>query len=143
MSQLVQGLGGLFVFRLAAAVAAVMGCLGLVLAIVGVYGMVSYSVSQRTNEIGIRMALGAGSNDILKLVSTEGLRVVSFGVTAGMLAAWALSRGVKSLLVGVNAADPITFVTVGALLTLVALAACLVPAHRAMRVDPMIALRHE
>ena len=143
MQQLVQGLGGLFVFRLAATVASVMGLSGLVLAIVGVYGVVSYSASQRTHEIGIRMALGAGRGDILKLISAQGLRMVGFGVAVGLLAAWALSHAMKSLLVGVNAADPIAFVTSAVLLTLVALAACLVPARRATRIDPMISLRYE
>ena len=143
MQQLVQGLGGLFLFRLAATVAAMMGLLGLVLAIVGVYGIVSYSASQRTHEIGIRMALGARRGDILKLISAQGLRMVGFAVAVGLLAAWALSHAMKSLLVGVNAADPITFVTVAVLLTLVALAACLVPARTATRIDPMISLRYE
>jgi len=143
MQQLVQGIGGLFLFRLAATVAAIMGFLGLVLAIVGVYGVVSYSVSRRTNEIGIRMALGAERAEILKLVSGRGLRLVGVGVAVGLVAAWALSRAMNSLLVGVNAADPITFGTVAILLTLVALAACLVPARRATRVDPMVALRYE
>jgi putative ABC transport system permease protein len=143
MQQLVQGIGGLFLFRLAATVAAIMGFLGLVLAIVGVYGVISYSVSQRTHEIGIRMALGAGRAEILKLISGRGLRLVGVGVAVGLVAAWALSRAMNSLLVGVNAADPITFGTVAVLLTLVALAACLVPIRRATRVDPMIALRYE
>src|SRR5215469_1643545 len=143
MQQLVQGIGGLFLFRLAATVAAIMGFLGLVLAIVGVYGVICYSVSQRTNEIGIRMALGAGRAEILKLVSGRGLRLVGVGVAVGLVAAWALSRAMNSLLVGVNAADPITFGTVAVLLILVALAACLVPARRATRVDPMVALRYE
>ena len=143
IQQLVQGLGGLFLFRLAATVAAVMGLLGLVLAIVGVYGVVSYSASQRTHEIGIRMALGARRGDILKLISAQGLRMMGFGVAAGLLAAWALSHAMKSLLVGVDASDPITFVTVAVLLALVALAACLVPARRAARIDPMVSLHYE
>ena len=143
IQQLVQGLGGLFLFRLAATVAAVMGLLGLVLAIVGVYGVVSYSASQRTHEIGIRMALGARRGDILKLISAQGLRMMGFGVAAGLLAACALSHAMKSLLVGVDASDPITFVTVAVLLALVALAACLVPARRAARIDPMVSLHYE
>jgi predicted permease len=143
MQQLVQGIAGLFLFRLAATVAAIMGFLGLVLAIVGVYGVISYSASQRTHEIGIRVALGAGSHDILKLVSRQGLILVAVGVGAGLFSAWALTRAMTNLLVGVSAADPITYVTVAALLTLVALAACLVPARRATRVDPMVALRYE
>lgn len=143
MQQLVQGIAGLFLFRLAATVAAIMGFLGLVLAIVGVYGVVSYSVSQRTHEIGIRMALGAGSNHILKLVSRQGFRLVGVGVGVGLLAAWALARAMTNLLVGVDHSDPMTFLAVAVLLTLVALAACVIPARRATRVDPMIALRYE
>jgi predicted permease len=143
MPQLVQGLGGLFLFRLAATLAAVMGFLGLMLAIVGAYGVVSYSATQRTHEIGIRMALGARRGDILKLISAQGLRMVGFGVGVGLLAAWALSHAMRSLLVGVNAADPLTFATVAVLLALVTIAACIIPARRATRVNPVVALRYE
>ena len=142
MQQLVQGIAGLFLFRLAATVAAVMGFLGLTLAIVGVYGVVSYSVSRRTHEIGIRVAVGAGRNDILKLVCRQGLELIGAGVCAGLLAAWALARAVASLLLNVRPADPVTFVSVAALIILVALAACLIPAYRATRIDPNSALRY-
>jgi len=142
MQQLVQGIAGLFLFRLAATVAAVMGFLGLTLAIVGVYGVVSYSVSRRTHEIGIRVAVGAGRNDILKLVCRQGLELIGAGVCAGLLAAWALARAVASLLLNVSPADPVTFVSVAALIILVALAACLIPAYRATRIDPNSALRY-
>jgi predicted permease len=142
MQQLVQGIAGLFLFRLAATVAAVMGFLGLTLAIVGVYGVVSYSVSRRTHEIGIRVAVGAGRNDILKLVCRQGLELIGAGVCAALLAAWALARAVASLLLNVSPADPVTFVSVAALIILVALAACLIPAYRATRIDPNSALRY-
>jgi predicted permease len=142
MQQLVQGIAGLFIFRLAATVAAIMGFLGLTLAIIGVYGVVSYSVSRRTHEIGIRVAVGAGRNDILKLVCRQGLELIGAGVCAGLLAAWALARAVASLLLNVSPADPVTFVSVAALIILVALAACLIPAYRATRIDPNSALRY-
>src|SRR5215472_12587973 len=103
-------------------VAAVMGLLGLTLAIVGVYGVVSYSVSRRTHEIGIRVAVGASRNDILKLVSRQGLALIGAGVCTGLLAAWALAHAMASLLLNVRSADPVTFASVAVLLTLVALA---------------------
>ena len=143
MQQLVHGIAGLFLFRMAATIAAIMGFLGLTLAIIGVYGVVSYSVSRRTHEIGIRVAIGASRNDILKLVYRQGLQLIGAGVGAGLLAAWALARAMASLLLNVSPADPGTFTGFAVLLTLVALAGCLIPARHATRIDPNSALRHE
>lgn len=143
MRQIVQGLAGLFFFRLAAALAAILGILGLILAVIGVYGVVSFSVSQRTSEIGIRMALGADRRDILKLVSRQGLRLVLFGVAAGVVAAWGFTRALTRLLVGISPADPATYGVVAIALAAVAFLACWVPARRALRVDPIVALRYE
>jgi putative ABC transport system permease protein len=117
--------------------------LALILATVGLYGLISYSVSQRVREVGIRMALGAQSGDVMRLVLGEGVRLTAIGVAAGVLAALGLTRWMQSLLFGVSAVDPRTFVTVAVLLTAVAIAACYVPARRALRTDPIIALRYE
>jgi predicted permease len=115
----------------------------LLLAAVGIYGMVSYSVSQRIREMGIRIAIGAERGDVLRLVLGQGAKVAVLGIILGIGAALGLTRLMSSLLFGVSATDPLTFAGVAVLLALVGLAACFIPARRAMRVDPMTALRHE
>lgn len=119
------------------------GALGLVLAVVGIYGVISYSVKQRTHEIGIRMALGAERAQVMRLILAHGLKLAVIGVVIGIGAAVGLTRLMSSLLFGVSATDPATFASVAVLLVIVALAACWMPARRAMKVDPMEALRYE
>jgi predicted permease len=143
MQQTVRGLGGLFILRLAASLAAALGFLGLTLAVIGVYGIVSFGMVQRTREMGIRVALGANRNDILKLALGSGLALISAGVILGAVSAWALTRAMAKLLIGVSGTDAATYATAVAAISAVALLACWIPARRATRVDPLVALRYE
>jgi predicted permease len=119
------------------------GAMALLLGAVGLYGVIAYSVSQRVREIGIRMALGAQQRDVMRLVLGEGMMVILIGLAIGLAGSLALTRFLSSLLFGVTPTDPITFACVAVLLALAALAACYIPARRAMRVEPILALRHE
>jgi putative ABC transport system permease protein len=130
-------------FRLGAGVAAAMGAIGLILAVIGLYGIVSFSAVQRTREIGIRMALGGTARDVLGLILRQGIRMVILGLAVGVLAALGITRVMTGILIGVSPNDPVTFVAVALLLAAIALAACWIPARRATRVDPGVALRYE
>jgi putative ABC transport system permease protein len=121
----------------------IFAALGLAVALLGVYGVVSYSVARRTQEIGVRMALGAARNDVLRMVLRQGLTLVAIGAIIGAAGALAATRVIASELYGVTPTDPWTFSASIILMLLVGCAACWIPARRAMRVDPVIALRYE
>jgi macrolide transport system ATP-binding/permease protein len=143
MTQALQGVNGFFFFRFGAQLTGTMGLLGLVLAVVGVYSVVSYAAAQRTHEIGIRMALGAEPRDILKMVLRQSVVIVVVGLGIGLAAAFAGTRAIANLIVGIKPTDPVTFVTVIVLLSTIALVACWIPARRATRISPLTALRYE
>jgi len=143
MEKALEGANGFFLIKMGAALAGVLGGLGLLLAVVGVYGTVSFAASRRRHEIGIRMALGAQPGSVLRLVMRQAVVLVAAGLGIGLLAALASMRVLSSLLINVSAFDPETYAAVAVLLLSVALTACFIPARRAARTDPLSALRHE
>jgi ABC-type antimicrobial peptide transport system permease subunit len=143
MTESLGGANGFMIFRVGALLASCIGGMGLALAMVGVYGVVAFAASQRTREIGIRMALGANRSQVLKLVLRQGVWVVLIGAVFGLVATFGISQAMSSLLVGVSATDPLTFVGATVFLVAIALCACYIPARRTMKLDPMVALRFE
>jgi ABC-type antimicrobial peptide transport system permease subunit len=132
-----------FTEKMTARLSSLFGLLALLLACLGLYGLLSYEVTRRTREIGIRMAIGAQSHNVVRLVLGKALLLIGIGAIAGIAVASGVTRLLTSFLYGVKAGDPITLLGVAALLALVALAACYIPARRATKVDPLVALRYE
>jgi len=143
MTEALDTLNGLLLFKLGAALTGCLGILGLILAVIGMYGVISYATVQRTHEIGIRLALGANPHEILRAVMQQGISIIAVGTLAGILLTFAAARVVGHFLVGVSPTDPFTYVGIALLLASVGLAASYIPARRATKVDPMVALRHE
>lgn len=142
MRQGLNTLNGLLIFRAGALLAAIMGCLGLTLAVIGLYGVISYAVSQRVHEIGLRMALGASRGSVFRMIYRESMRIVALGLGVGLIVALLVAKAVGSFVV-VSPFDPATFGTVVSALALAAMASCYLPVRRAMSVDPMVALRQD
>ena len=143
MEHMLEGPNGFFLPQMAAMFGGALGVLGLILALVGIYGVVSFAATQRTQEIGVRMALGAQPRDILRLVVGHGLRLIALGIVVGLAASFALSRLLANMLFGISTTDPTTFIAVPMILGAMALAASYIPALRATRLDPSVALRNE
>jgi len=143
MDRQLQGANGFFLFKLGARTAGALGVLALLLAVVGIYGVVSYAVNRRRHEFGVRMAIGAQRSDILSLILRQGLTLVAIGSAVGIALALAMAHAVSHFLMGVSPRDPLTFIGVPVVLGSVALVACYIPARRATRVDPVIALHSE
>jgi putative ABC transport system permease protein len=129
--------------RLNAVLLMIFACVALLIAAIGIYGVLSYSVSQRTREIGLRMAIGAQPGGVLLLIVRQGMAVALAGIAVGVAVAVAVSRVLSALLYGIQPRDPVTFLIVATVLALVALIACYVPGRRAARLDPVLALREE
>ncbi len=143
MEEALGGVNGYFLARMGTRFSVALGLLGLILALVGVYGVISYVAAQRTHEIGVRLALGANRRDILKMVLRQGLMLVGTGIVAGVILTFFAARGMSSLLVGVSPNDPLTLATVSVLLAIVGLFASFIPARRAMKIEPLKALKYE
>ena len=143
MEQSLAGANGFFLYRMGSRFTVILGLLGLALALVGVYSVISYVATQRTHEIGVRMALGADRRDIMKMVLRQGLVLIGAGLAGGLALTFVAARGISSMLVGVSPSDPLTLAAVSILLAAVGLAASFIPARRAMRIEPLKALKYE